>query len=235
MIPIENVSASTIVYSFDPITFEVSEKQVEEVFVNESNKLIDIDVNGETIQATPDHPFYVPKKGFTKAVDLRAGDVLCTVNGEYVVIEKIQHEILNTPVKVYNFCVSDNHTYFVGVNEIGVHNVFCGPSDTLPTQGTVDGGVENAPSVDAGKQGKHVYSHNNSDLSKTHWPSGENGVVETQKGWMNGTQLPDGTRVWDSGRVIGENGETGVRVHIDGQGNIHGYPVEISRYSKYLP
>ena len=31
----------------------------------------------------------------------------------------------------------------------------------LPPQGVVDGGVENAPLVDAGKQGKHVYDHAN--------------------------------------------------------------------------
>lgn len=158
LIPIENVSASTIVYSFDPITFEVSEKQVEEVFVNESNKLIDIDVNGETIQATPDHPFYVPKKGFTKAVDLRAGDVLCTVNGEYVVIEKIQHEILNIPVKVYNFRVSDNHTYFVGTNSVLVHND-CMPSENYLTKTDTNGDKTYTRTID-GKNVDIKYTYN---------------------------------------------------------------------------
>lgn len=100
----------------------------------------------------------------------------------------------------------------------------------------VDGGVENAPLVDAGKQGKHVYDHANElDPSRaTHWPKGENGIVETQQGWLNGTELPDGTKVWDTGNVIGENGETAVRVHIDSKGNIHGYPVNASKYAKYL-
>jgi hypothetical protein len=48
--------------------------------------------------------------------------VLYTLNGEYVVVEKVQHEILENPVKVYNFEVADNHTYFVGENAVGVHN-----------------------------------------------------------------------------------------------------------------
>jgi transglutaminase-like putative cysteine protease len=123
--PIEDISAGTMVYSFDPDTLCVSQKEVEETFVKESNRLIDIQVNGETIKATPDHPFYVPQKGFTRAIELRAGDELCTVNGEYVVIEKIQHEILESPVKVYNFRVADYHTYYVGESSIAVHNAIC--------------------------------------------------------------------------------------------------------------
>lgn len=36
--------------------------------------------------------------------------------------------------------------------------------------------------------------------------------------------------MWDTGNTVGTNGETGVRVHIDGKGNIHGYPVDTGRY-----
>ena len=39
----------------------------------------------------------------------------------------------------------------------------------LPKQGAVDGDIKNAPSVDAGKQGKHVPGHNNSIDTKTQW------------------------------------------------------------------
>ena len=31
-------------------------------------------------------------------------------------------------------------------------------------------------------------------------------------------------------KKVGENGETGVRVHIDNKGNIHGYPVNPKQY-----
>lgn len=70
-------------------------------------------VNGEEIVATPAHPFYSPVKGWTKAVRLRAGDILVLVNGEYVVVEKVQHEIFESPVKVYSNRVTDYHTYYV--------------------------------------------------------------------------------------------------------------------------
>jgi RHS repeat-associated protein len=104
----------------------------------------------------------------------------------------------------------------------------------LPSQGKVDGGVEGAPLVDAGKQGKHVYGHPNSKSNKSHWPEGSTGVRETQEAWEKGTKLPDGTKVWDSGKKVGENGETGVRVHSDNDGSIHGYPVDSGAYKKYL-
>ena len=140
LIPIENITTNTMVYSFDPATLEVAEKQVEDVFVKESSKLINIEVNGETIKTTPDHPFYVPQKGFTRAIELRAGDELYTVNGEYVVIEKIQHEILESPVKVYNFRVADYHTYYVSNNGIATHNNTC-----TPNTGGTEGGKTDEP------------------------------------------------------------------------------------------
>ena len=70
-------------------------------------------------------------KGWTEAIQLRAGDILVTVNGDYVVVEQVQHEILETPVQVFNFEVSDFHTYFVGDVPVLVHNV-CGKGKILP-------------------------------------------------------------------------------------------------------
>ena len=37
---------------------------------------------------------------------------------------------------------------------------------------------------------------------------------------------------WNFGRLIGEKGETGVRIHQYGKGNIHGYPVNPDQYLK---
>ena len=50
-------------------------KTVTETYVNETDELVHIGVNGETISATPTHPFYVNKFGWTLAGSLRAGDV----------------------------------------------------------------------------------------------------------------------------------------------------------------
>lgn len=47
------------------------------------------------------------------------------MGGEYVILELVQHEILESPVKVYNLNVDEDHTYFVSANGVLVHNV-CG-------------------------------------------------------------------------------------------------------------
>lgn len=59
-----------------------------------------------------------------------------------------------------------------------------GSSDSLPTQGQVTAGVEGAPPVAAGQQGKHVPGHNSYQEGKSTWANGANGVKETQEGWL---------------------------------------------------
>ncbi|TKI52908.1 hypothetical protein FC756_26650, partial [Lysinibacillus mangiferihumi] len=103
-----------------------------------------------------------------------------------------------------------------------------GYSGKLPSQGTVDAGINGAPKVDAGKQGKHVPGHGNNVSTKSQWSEGQNGVQLTQEAWMNGTPVrADGSvKTYDFGTPVGPNGETRVKVHIDKKGNIHGYPVQ---------
>ena len=120
--PIEEIEVGDKVLSEDETTGEVAVKTVTETYVNETDELIHIGVNGETISATPTHPFYVDKLGWTLARSLRAGDVLVLSNGELVTVEWVQHEILESPIKVYNFEVQDFHTYFVGQSSVLVHN-----------------------------------------------------------------------------------------------------------------
>ena len=126
--PIEEIQAGDFVYSTNPETGESEYKEVVQTFENETKELVHITVADEEIVSTPKHPFYVPQKGWTSAVDLKAGDMLVLSNGEYVIVEKVQHEILEAPVKVYNFEVQDFHTYYVGKNSVLVHNS-CTPDE----------------------------------------------------------------------------------------------------------
>ena len=121
LVVIEQIKSGDLVWAWDEETGDVALKEVVETYVNETDELVHIHVNGEEIIATPAHPFYSPVKGWTEAVRLRAGDILVLVNGEYVVVEKVQHEILESPVKVYNFQVADYHTYYVA-DGVLVHN-----------------------------------------------------------------------------------------------------------------
>lgn len=96
----------------------------------------------------------------------------------------------------------------------------------LPNQGDVTADVEGAPVVDAGKQGKHVSGHNNEVGGKSKWNKGETGVRETQEAWINGEPVRTGVRIGKS-----SDGKT-VKVHQDGKGKIHGYPVPSKKKDK---
>ena len=121
-VPIEDIEAGDLVWAWDEATGDVSLKKVVETYINESCELVHLFINGEEIVTTANHPFYCPTKGWSAACKLRAGDILVTVNGEYVVVERVQHELLDKPVMVYNFQVEVYHTYFVSNSRILVHN-----------------------------------------------------------------------------------------------------------------
>lgn len=110
------------VWAWDEETGEKSLRRVTETYVNQTSELVHVFVGGEEIVTTPTHPFYSPVKGWTDAAQLRAGDILVLVNGEYVVVEKVQHEILESPINVYNFQVAGDHTYYVSDIGVLVHN-----------------------------------------------------------------------------------------------------------------
>ena len=158
--PIEEIQVGDKVLSENELTGEVGIKTVTETYVNETDELIHIGVNGETISATPSHPFYVYKFGWTTARALRAGDVLVLSNGELVTVEWVQHEILESPIKVYNFEVEDFHTYFVGENSVFVHNG-CGP------EGNEKSGTENNSEPMSWNEFQHANKgkYSNSEMS----------------------------------------------------------------------
>ena len=100
-------------------------KPVIQTFINESEKLIRVFVGGKEIVATAEHPFYVDGRGWTEAKQLCVRDILVLQDGSRIPIEKVQYEMLASPVTVYNFEVADWHTYYVGENSTLVHNANC--------------------------------------------------------------------------------------------------------------
>ena len=182
-IPIEEMAVGDYVWAWDEETGDVALKQVVETYVNETEELIHLSVNGEEITCTPGHPFYSPVKGWTEAVHLRAGDILVLVNGEYVVVEWVQHELLESPVKVYNFQVEDYHTYYVTNLAILVHNR-CKIDDILEdsTETTNGRGVARNFEKSGGyNQATADYEHlapNNTRTIQTKYGPGRQGYLE---------------------------------------------------------
>lgn len=113
-------------------TGEVAYKEVVRTFVNTTDEIMHVTVNVgdgvlETIDSTPEHPFYVEGKGWVEASSLHAGMTIWFANGTKGTVEDITNEGLEEPVTVYNFEVKDFHTYFVGDSGVLVHNT-CDPN-----------------------------------------------------------------------------------------------------------
>ena len=140
---IESLRIGDEVATRNSITGLVEYQPVKHVYVHSVDELTHLTLdNGETITTTPNHPFYVQDKGYINAEDLRAGDILVTVNGDKVVVEQISHEILESPVLVYNLEVGDNHNFFVGDDDsVLVHNT-CYKKNYIKAHGSVPEGCD---------------------------------------------------------------------------------------------
>lgn len=122
---IEEIEKGMKVYSRNDATGENELKTVlstfEKTAVVETYK---IKVGNEYIESTNNHPFFVKGVGYVEAKDLEVGDVLVDFDNNEVVIENI--EILESrEITVYNMNVDENHNYFVGKDNILVHNAAC--------------------------------------------------------------------------------------------------------------
>ncbi len=74
----------------------------------------------ETVVCTPNHPFYVPDKGFVPAGDLAVGTRVATLAGPLLTVMATASSKPEGGVTVYNLVVEGDHTYFVGLAGGGV-------------------------------------------------------------------------------------------------------------------
>ena len=131
-------------------------QSVLETYINQTEELYTVTIDGEEIKATPGHPFYTSEEGWVSAKDLEAGDKVTTAEGEEATVEKVEKEELEQPVNVYNFNVMDYHTYYVGENSILVHNAN-GKSCSIATD-TVDEAKDSLKkAVDKGDTSSKTY------------------------------------------------------------------------------
>ena len=124
LVNIEDVKVGMKVYSYNEETQEVELKEVKQTFkTNPIKDMVKVTVNGEVVESTSKHEYYVVGKGWTAAHELKEGDVLLNSANEEVKVDDVELIISNgNPVTVYNMEVEDNHNYFVGEENILVHN-----------------------------------------------------------------------------------------------------------------
>jgi len=118
---IEQIHAGDRVTSRDEMTGETSVQKVVQTFVHQADATLVLRfTNGEKIETTPTHPFYVRSQGFTPAGELGIGTSIVTRAGPDAVLAST--ETRNRTATVYNFEVENTHTYFVGHSDLWVHN-----------------------------------------------------------------------------------------------------------------
>jgi hypothetical protein len=124
--PIEKVKEGDRVLSRDPKSGKIASKKVESVKVRQVPGTLVLHLsNGERIETTKEHPFYVVGEGFVPAGQLGIGTSIVTRAGPSVQVTKVERH--DASATVYNFTVEGTHTYFVGTANGGlwVHNT-CG-------------------------------------------------------------------------------------------------------------
>lgn len=152
---IEDVKAGDEVWAYDEKTGEVGLKPVVHHFERTANILVKIELEGEIIRATPEHPFYA-NGDWKEAGLLETGDDILLFSGKLAKVKEVQYEGAHAPVeieianhdffeditagdeepqKVYNFEVEGWHSYFVGWGKVLVHNA---TPKGVCVKGTVD-------------------------------------------------------------------------------------------------
>ncbi|UXI70358.1 RHS repeat-associated core domain-containing protein [Tahibacter amnicola] len=124
-VPIENVKVGQLVYARDPKTGETALKPVTQLINTKPKPLYQLTIRGadgsvEQMEATGDHPYWVPERGWVNVEDMEAGLAFTDLDKGQLLLEKV--ELLDRIEKTYNFSVADFHTYFAGEKKVFVHN-----------------------------------------------------------------------------------------------------------------
>lgn len=122
-VAIENLKVGDYVTSYNEYTQKVSFNKITETFLKETDVITKLSLDNHLINTTPTHPFYsVTRKGWVRADELKIGESLINFEGKKVSVDDKNTLLLDKPIPVYNLTVDNDHTYFVGKNNVLVHN-----------------------------------------------------------------------------------------------------------------
>lgn len=123
--PIEALRPGDLVLSRDEATGESAWRPVVQTFVTPGRPVLDVELAtaagaSELVGVTPNHRFWVPGRGWTRAIDLDGGVEAMSAAGEAVTVGAISERA--DAATVFNLEVEGFHTYFVGRLQTLVHN-----------------------------------------------------------------------------------------------------------------
>ena len=122
--PIERIKIGDCLLAQDVESGELAYKPVLATTVRQPGPRMRVRLGGESIVATPSHPFWVVGRGWQMTKQLVVGDRVHTPSGGVTVesIEKLGADPSLATGWAYNLIVADFNSYFVGDQGILVHD-----------------------------------------------------------------------------------------------------------------
>ena len=120
---IEEVAPGDEVWAYDETTGERNLRKVLATFLHTGEESLVLDVAGERLTTTAEHPFYVvgrQGREWVEAGKLTTDDRLLSLSGETLKVDGIERT--SGTFALFNFEVEGDHDYFVGENGLLVHN-----------------------------------------------------------------------------------------------------------------
>jgi hypothetical protein len=128
---IESVRVGDLMLSRDQDSGELAYKPVLRTTVRPKGPIVRLNINGDTIETSGGHLFWVSGEGWTRSRELQPGMVLHGASGP----ARVTSTEAGEPVETYNLVVADFSTYFVGSAKVLSHD-FLTPQ---PTRAIVPG------------------------------------------------------------------------------------------------
>ena len=120
---IEDIKIGEKVYSFNLDNNEIELKEVLELIHSSAKDTYKLTIGGKTVEMTSKHQVYIVDKGWTRAYNIKIGDMMLSASGDKVKVTNIEHIKYDEPIDTYNLAVEDNSNYFVTDIQVLVHNV----------------------------------------------------------------------------------------------------------------
>ncbi|HEX5824895.1 MAG TPA: RHS repeat-associated core domain-containing protein [Candidatus Limnocylindrales bacterium] len=116
---ISSIRPGDTVLAWDQVTNALVERTVTAASQHRDTEVAVVTVDGATITTTPDHPFYTLEDGWIEAGQLRLGTHVKARIGSGVVDSVTTASYRGS---LWNLTVQGAHTFFVGTEELLVHN-----------------------------------------------------------------------------------------------------------------
>jgi RHS repeat-associated protein len=134
-VAIGTLSVGDSVLAYDEATGTTGTYPISAVHINDDPVTGTVVISGETIETTPEHPFFTLEAGWLIGEDLKPGMHVPSHDGEAGIVETV--EFARGRAIMYNLTVEVAHTFYVGEGEWLVHNA--GPGCNVPGASAVSG------------------------------------------------------------------------------------------------